>query len=523
MVRVSGSSGDSRFHRESNQDDVEIRLEPGIDALAVSGSLQTRLREEGSTEGQSTGRSSDRVNEEGLATDLDDKPLPPPQAPLWGGGSSRKKLKAAGSDAGERGGAVNIAKDQLEDVFYREKPGGIHEGRRDEDRQAQADWQRSSWPGDNSDDDEQQAGRGKDHVAPAEGSGTGSRPATTARKASEMQDVDIESVGSHHDPLDEFDPDDLSIDVPRRAAVASAETSTNAGVAAPRIRVSAISELKEFSGKDNDEDRARSWLGKVKSAFIRDQAPDSEKCLVFGDLLTGPARNWFMQLSRSTRSNWKSLLEGILIQYCGRGVSVARQYYHTRKRSDRSPLEYLHRLNVADMRAKLPIKDGSAVSTSNSSSKPWTIASWPTSAGDPDDGRQQRVGAGKPLIGNRRSCSSSLPFSSQHVQGIVECPPESAGYGRSADRQAAAGTTKRCSHCGSTKHNVLRCCKRLACQKCGRNAHPTDHRLFVCRASGELHNMGKCEMEKFYNIIRQLYHPTKHARMLPGNAEKMLS
>ncbi|POM78837.1 Hypothetical protein PHPALM_3583 [Phytophthora palmivora] len=133
---------------------------------------------------------------------------------------------------------------------------------------------------------------------------------------------------------------------------------TSVGVAAPRIRVSAISELKEFSGKENDEARARSWLGKVKSAFVRDQALDSEKCLVFGDLLTGPARNWYRQLSRSTRSNWKDLLGTFQTQYCGQGVSVASQYYHARKRSDESPLEYLHHLCVADLRARLPIKDG---------------------------------------------------------------------------------------------------------------------------------------------------------------------
>ncbi|GMF55676.1 unnamed protein product [Phytophthora fragariaefolia] len=155
MVRVPGSSGDSEFYRESNQEDVEIKLEPGIDAPAVSGLPQTQLREEGSTEGQSTGRSSDRVKEEGLATDLEDKPLPPPQAPLRKGPasrdvnhdpqdeattvktevtssnptpsgstkkksrSSRKKLKAPGSDAGDRGDAVTIAEDQLKGAFYR--------------------------------------------------------------------------------------------------------------------------------------------------------------------------------------------------------------------------------------------------------------------------------------------------------------------------------------------------------------------------------------------------------------------
>ncbi|POM72193.1 Hypothetical protein PHPALM_11133, partial [Phytophthora palmivora] len=62
-------------------------------------------------------------------------------------------------------------------------------------------------------------------------------------------------------------------------------------------------ELKEFAGREGDEDRARAWLNKVKSAFVRDQAPDEEKCLVFGDILTGTARNWYRQLSRTTRTS----------------------------------------------------------------------------------------------------------------------------------------------------------------------------------------------------------------------------
>ncbi|OWY94846.1 LOW QUALITY PROTEIN: hypothetical protein PHMEG_00035308, partial [Phytophthora megakarya] len=118
----------------------------------------------------------------------------------------------------------------------------------------------------------------------------------------------------------------------------------------PHIRVSAISELKEYSGIDHAEDRSMSGLGKVKSAFVRDQAPDSEKYLVLGNLLTGSARNRYRQLSRSTRSNWKSWFEAFQTPYCGRG-----------KRSDQSPLEYLHRRNVAGLRAKLQVKDGPLV------------------------------------------------------------------------------------------------------------------------------------------------------------------
>ncbi|OWZ03647.1 hypothetical protein PHMEG_00024585 [Phytophthora megakarya] len=142
---------------------------------------------------------------------------------------------------------------------------------------------------------------------------TGGSKSTAGRTGQNVQDVEMEYVESYHDSHDEYNPDNLSIDTPRQAVVASAEavagqTSTSSTMT-PRIRVSAISELKEYSGK---------------SAFVRNQVPDSEKCLILGDPLTGPARNWYRQLSQSTRGNWKSLLEAFQKQYCGSGVSVAR-------------------------------------------------------------------------------------------------------------------------------------------------------------------------------------------------------
>ncbi|ETM38602.1 hypothetical protein L914_15140, partial [Phytophthora nicotianae] len=157
-------------------------------------------------------------------------------------------------------------------------------------------------------------------------------PAVAPVRRTEPQDVDMESVGSDHG---EYDPDDLDLPASRQAT-----------------------EPKEFPGKDEDEDRARAWIGKVKSAFVRDQAPDDDKCLVLGSLFTGSARNWYRQLSRTTRSDWKKLLREFQVQFCGLGVSVARQYYHARKRTDETPLEYLYRLNVEGLRAKLRVKSG---------------------------------------------------------------------------------------------------------------------------------------------------------------------
>lgn len=47
------------------------------------------------------------------------------------------------------------------------------------------------------------------------------------------------------------------------------------------------------------------------------------------------------------------------MQFCVYGAPVANKYYHAKKRSDEFSLDYLYRLNVIGLRAKLKIKDGS--------------------------------------------------------------------------------------------------------------------------------------------------------------------
>ncbi|KAE8962181.1 hypothetical protein PR001_g29793 [Phytophthora rubi] len=182
-----------------------------------------------------------------------------------------------------------------------------------------------------------------------------------SRPNPDEQDVDMESAGSQDHPEHwEYDPVDLDMRNARRTATTAASIAPIGSTAVQRVKISAISDLKEFTGKDHDDERARRWISKVKSAFTRDQATDEEKCLTFADLLTGPARNWYRQLSRSTRAKWSDLLRSFQTQYCGLGVSVMWQYFHARKRSEETPLEYLYRLNVAGMRARLRIKDGDA-------------------------------------------------------------------------------------------------------------------------------------------------------------------
>ncbi|OWZ06629.1 hypothetical protein PHMEG_00021095 [Phytophthora megakarya] len=120
-----------------------------------------------------------------------------------------------------------------------------------------------------------------------------------------------------------------------------------------RIRISAISDLKDLTGKDPGDVRARAWISKAKSAFKRDQASDDEKCLTFTDLLARSTKNWYCQPRRCTRNKWSDLLRSFQIHIGSNPI------HHTRHRFDKSPLVYLYRLNVAGLRAKLKIKDGS--------------------------------------------------------------------------------------------------------------------------------------------------------------------
>ena len=126
-----------------------------------------------------------------------------------------------------------------------------------------------------------------------------------------------------------------------------AKASMNQGPSFQRIRFSVIGELNGFNGRDRDEDRARSWISKYKSAFLGDQVPDDKNAWFFGESLTEPAQNCHSQLSQTSRRTSKYMLEGFIMQYGGYAVSNARHYYRARKRPDQTHLAYLHRLNGA--------------------------------------------------------------------------------------------------------------------------------------------------------------------------------
>ncbi|OWY93947.1 Eukaryotic/viral aspartic protease, partial [Phytophthora megakarya] len=162
-----------------------------------------------------------------------------------------------------------------------------------------------------------------------------SRRATTDSVPQESTDVAMESVSSRsssHSKRDQDeDPDDLfDLDAGVTGTAAAVSTAT-AGAGVARVRLSAFSELKEFNGKDASEEKARAWFNRLKSASRRDGMSGDEVCALFGDLMAGPARQWYLQLEKSTRTSWTELTDQFRVQYCGKGVSMASRYYHASK------------------------------------------------------------------------------------------------------------------------------------------------------------------------------------------------
>jgi hypothetical protein len=390
-------------------------------------------------------------------------------------------------------------------------------------------------------------------------------------------DVTMESVSSHssaqsarHYDSDE-DPDDL-FDLEPHAAkqTATVATATTGAAAVARVRMAAFSELKEFHGRDSSEEKARAWLNRVKSAARCDGMTGEEVCSLFGDLMSGPARQWYPQLGRSTKTSWSELTDQFRVQYCGKGESMASKYFHTTRRPDESPLDYLYRLNVAAMRAKIHSGDGTKeekrehvelfINTLGSQEE--ELASRLTLMEVPDvetlekklRARQRALTQQKKAhFGSNRfrqkAATPIPPARAVHAIQAAKVDPDSERDEQESDYDFVCDQDRddeeragllvlgrvppaetgdlgrhrpRCRHCRSFRHTDDACWSLLTYEKCGAH-HPTERCLRACKACGEVHEAGDCPLEEFFNQVRQWYDPKKHSGFLPPAAEKLLN
>ncbi|OWY93011.1 Eukaryotic/viral aspartic protease [Phytophthora megakarya] len=288
--------------------------------------------------------------------------------------------------------------------------------------------------------------------------------------------------------------------------------------------------------------KTRAWFNRLKSASRRDGTTGDEVCALFGDLIAGPARQWYLQLKKSTRTSWTELTNQFRVQYCGKGVFMASRYYHASKHVDETPLEYLYRLNVAGMRetqtcravhqylvrtgARIGITshaDGSAGhghvgeeatrTTTRSTSTEYNALRHkpiPTEgAGEYDSGREGDSDEDQICDQDRDDEERAKLFVTGHAPQR-EHAPETSTRGERCMIDPGAGTVDRDV---TPKETAGKCAGQ----------HPTDRCLRACKACGVVHEAGKCPLEEVFNQLLQWYDSQKHAGILPPTAEKMLN
>ncbi|POM72221.1 Hypothetical protein PHPALM_11102 [Phytophthora palmivora] len=327
-----------------------------------------------------------------------------------------------------------------------------------------------------------------------------------------------------------------------------------------------MSELKEFAGKEGDEDRARLWLSEVKPAFVRDQAPDEEKWLdkrktgidslvaqhaapericsaasVFNivDEECQPRGNITSRARYRTNFRW-----GICIESMWQGLGPASRSWMDLRKFDGSMWSTSSKLWITTIlqiiwpyyefqmltlwnkhfdlgseqkHAKPRLKSNNAAALSASTRAISAVNTISDSSESEEDssGSDGEAGLRRVYI----AASGNNEGQQDQDQRNQDRSRSEVGNNRTPqDRQDIDSSPKRCSHCGSRKHSDLGCWGRLTCEKTS-----SDRCLFTCKACGDIHEAGKCTMEECYNLIRQWYNPIKHAGMLPKAAEKMLN
>ncbi|OWZ22347.1 LOW QUALITY PROTEIN: Eukaryotic/viral aspartic protease [Phytophthora megakarya] len=358
--------------------------------------------------------------------------------------------------------------------------------------------------------------------------------------------------GQVEDSNDLFD-----LDAGLTGTAADVSTAT-AGAGVARVRLSVFSERMAFNGKHASEEKNRVWFNCLKSESRRNGMTRDEVCTPFGDVM-------YLQLEKSVKKSLTELTEQFRVQYYGKGVSMASLYYHASKHVDETPLEYLYRLNVAGMRAKiryfdgtpeekhehvelfintlgagigiLPHADGSPghghvgekssrVATRLSSQEEDTFRLEPippegvianTNAGqavdalqmttdDYDSGREGDSDDDQICDQDRDDQEQPKMFVTRHAS-----QPENAR--RDVETGGKVHDRPKCRLCGSRRHSAEDCWSLLTYPKCA-GQHPTDHCLRACKACGVVHDAGEWLLEEFFNQLCQCCEDVKLGRSL---------
>ncbi|GMF31897.1 unnamed protein product [Phytophthora fragariaefolia] len=308
----------------------------------------------------------------------------------------------------------------------------------------------------------------------------------------------MKSVGAVHSHLSEYDPDDLNVDVPVRAAVAAADSSGAGTVSVTRIRVSAISDLKRSDESPLEYLYRLNVVGLRAQLSNKDRSTEARREHVDHFIETLDGRDLASRLALLRIPDAATLEETLRSQERAKARQGKTVYGSTTPKTN-VPAGAVPSANT---RAVCAVR--AAVKPSDSDSE---------TSGLEREGDLRKVNLAADVDRFQRSQSDRDPRRTNFK-------PNAHWEGHQSGQPNGEEPRKPCSHCGSAKHSDLECWQRWTCEKCGKKGHPTDRCLFTCKACGEIHGAGECPLEEFYNLICQCDDGLEHlARGVAGILE----
>ncbi|GMF60069.1 unnamed protein product [Phytophthora fragariaefolia] len=116
--------------------------------------------------------------------------------------------------------------------------------------------------------------------------------------------------------------------------------------------------VEKFSEDASVEDRVGWWERFIDMA-AQGSRPDKLKIRQLRGRMSSSLRDWYAQLPKSTRHNWKKLSRRFKVMYRRTTGSYSERYYTMKVRSGETPHKFFYRLNAAAVKAGIEFQKSS--------------------------------------------------------------------------------------------------------------------------------------------------------------------
>ncbi|OWZ23818.1 hypothetical protein PHMEG_0001228 [Phytophthora megakarya] len=202
------------------------------------------------------------------------------------------------------------------------------------------------------------------------------RKTTTRKEESQPKKVKEKSYPPPDDP-DDSEPSDSDNDASRGGSSYSSDaksfssededigmtttTTTADGTTIWNCRIYiGYTNLEKFDEKASRDNRVN-WWERFSDMASQGSWSDTMKIRQFRSRMPTAIRDWFTQLPKSTRHDWKQMSRRFRKLYIGTTDSYSERYVTMKMTDHETPLQFFYRLNAAAVKAEVKFKSSSKV------------------------------------------------------------------------------------------------------------------------------------------------------------------